>query len=84
MKLEPIFLAVFLFAAGLFAGCTMGYYLRQRGDFFPSPNDPHLHHRAIRIRAVNPVFEPLIEEDFPPGEPRPQYVDDPKNRAHGL
>lgn len=83
MKLETIFIAVFLFASGLFAGCACGYYLIPRVVVHP-PNDPHLRHRAIHVRPVNPVFEPLIEEDFPPGAQRSQYASDPKNSAHGL
>lgn len=78
-KLESIFFAVFLFAAGLFSGCAVGFYLIPR-DVPPPPGDPHLHHRAIHVRPINPVFEPLIEEEFPPGAHRPL----PKNRAHGL
>lgn len=84
MKLEPIFLSVVLFAAGLFAGCAIGCFISPRVFSLP-PNDPYLRHHAIHVGPViNPVFEPLIEEDFPPGAQRPQYADVPKNRAHGL
>jgi hypothetical protein len=64
MKLEPIFIAVFLFASGLYIGRACGYYMT------PLPRSkPNLHHRAIHLRPVNPVFEPLIEEDLDPVVP---------------
>lgn len=63
MRLVSIFIAMLLFASGLFVGCACAYYLFPR-VVVPTPNDPHLHHRAIHVRPVNPVFEPLIDEDF--------------------
>lgn len=65
-KLEPMFLATFLFAAGLFSGCALGYYVIRHVDT-PVLGDPHLHRRVIHATPVNRVFSPLIDEDYPPG-----------------